>query len=441
MKTAVRNLLLALALLVGVNRAAAQATFAPAVTYGIGYYPYCIVAADVNGDGKPDLICINGLITVLTNNGSGGFVFASSPAVGPSQYPFRVAAADINGDGKPDLITANANTPGTLSVLTNSGGGGFVLTATLNVGNHPYSVAAFTNVNGKVDIACVNEGSASLEVLTNNGSGNFVSNATLVVAGSSPWYVVAADINGDGKVDLISANVNNSTLAVFTNNGSGNFVLASTSGVGNGPQSFAAADVNGDGKIDLITGNNNDNTVTVLTNSGNGGFGRTDYSLSGNEPMSVAIADVNGDGRPDIICADYAYSSGTLFVLTNSGGGVFGSNTIVTVGNGPYSVTAADVNNDGKLDLISANQNQGSGNLSVLFNTSPSPLLGITSVSNQAVLVWPALYGNYILQSTTNLVSPSVWSTNFPSPVILNGKNIVTNPITRKQQFFRLIAN
>ena len=82
--------------------------------------------ADVNGDGKIDLVSANhgaSSLSVMTNNGSGGFVLSSSPTIGTLSQ--LVIAADVNGDGKPDLISANTGN-NTLSVLTNNGSGSFV---------------------------------------------------------------------------------------------------------------------------------------------------------------------------------------------------------------------------------------------------------------------------------------------------------------------------
>ena len=87
--------------------------------------------ADVNGDGKPDLICANGginTLTVLTNNGYG--VFGSNATLNVGAFPTSVVAADINGDGKPDLICAN-DSGNSLTIYTNNGGGIFGSNATI----------------------------------------------------------------------------------------------------------------------------------------------------------------------------------------------------------------------------------------------------------------------------------------------------------------------
>ncbi len=342
-------------------------TFTLASSPSVGNGPRSVVTADVNGDGKVDLISANyndASLTVLTNNGSGGFGLASTLAVG--SRPFVVAAADVNGDGKVDLISANyaANT---LTVLTNNGSGGFGLAATLGVGSTPESVAAAdVNGDGKVDLISANANGNSLTILTNNGSGGFGLASTLGVGGG-PVSVAAADVNGDGNVDLIIANFNASSLTVLTNNGSGGFVVASSPAVGNSPLEVLAADVNGDGKPDLISANYGANTLTVLTNNGSGGFVVASSPDVGSPQISVAAADVNGDGKVDLISANANFAS--LTILTNNGSGGFAPASSPGLGSGPAWVAAADVNGDGKVDLISANY--GANTLTVLFNTAP----------------------------------------------------------------------
>jgi hypothetical protein len=304
--------------------------FGSNATLVVGSYPIGVAAADVNGDGRPDLISANlgdGTLTVLTNNGHGGFGSNATLNVGlsPGSAPAFVLTADVNGDGKPDLISANSGDY-TVTVLTNNGSGGFVLDATLTVGAYPVSVAAVNiNGDGKIALISANESDGTLTVLTNNGSGRFGFNTTLSVGsgpGSGPTSVVAADINGEGKPDLISANSIDGTLTVLTNNGSGGFGSNATLVVGSGPLCVAATDINGEGKPDLISANSIDGTLTVLTNNGSGGFGSNATLVVGFNvgpyPQFVVVADVNGDGLPDLVSANYFDNS--LSVLLNGTG-------------------------------------------------------------------------------------------------------------------------
>jgi len=157
---------------------------------------------------------------VLTNNGSGGFVLSSTLAVGLGAWD--VAAADVNGDGKVDLIGALFAT-NILSVLTNNGSGGFVLSSSPVVGTYPVSVAAAdVNGDGNVDLISANYGDNTLSVLKNNGSGGFAL-ASSPGVGPHPQSVAAGDVNGDGKVDLISANNGDNTLSVLFNTSDASF--------------------------------------------------------------------------------------------------------------------------------------------------------------------------------------------------------------------------
>ncbi len=318
-----------------------------------------VVASDINGDGRLDMIfadATSNTLTVLTNDGSGNFLVTSVLPVGGG--PASVIAADINSDGKIDLICAN-QASNSLTVLTNNGVGIFSVSSTLTVGNGPVSVAtADFNGDGKLDLVCANESGNTLTVLTNNGSGGFALAATLNV-GNAPVWVVATNINGNVRPDLVCANSGDNTLSVFTNNGSGGFGLVSTVAVGNSPECVVAADINGDGKVDLITANNGDATLTVLTNDGTGNYVASSILGAPGVPTSVAAADVNGDGKVDLICANQLLSAvngtlgGSLTVYTNDGGGNF------AVASSPFAPSVAigsfatgDVNSDGKVDLI-----------------------------------------------------------------------------------------
>jgi hypothetical protein len=343
--------------------------FSLASSPSVGSGPRSVVAADVNGDGKLDLISGNynaNTLSVLTNDGSGGFAVAASISVG--SHPTSVAAADINGDGRVDLI-ATINNANSLTVLTNNGSGGFAASSSLGVGARPSQVvAADMNGDGKMDLVCANHDSNNLTVLTNSGSGGFVV-ATSPSVGTGPYSVAVADVNGDGKLDLISANYTSGNLTVLTNNGNGGFGLYATPAVVGNARFVVAADLNGDGKVDLVAANDLSMmyVLTVLTNNGSSGFGVSAQLPTGAAPYCIAAADVNGDGKVDLICANLGDSTLTLF--TNDGSGGFTPAALLAVGNSPYFVVAGDVNGDGKVDLVSANSSANT--LSVLFN-SPS---------------------------------------------------------------------
>jgi len=335
---------------------------------------------------------LNGIASV----GPEYFTLASSPAVGtgaPNDEAYPGAVADVNGDGKPDLICANASV-NTLTVLTNNGLGVFGYSATLNVGGSPYAVvAADVNGDGKPDLISANFDGNSLTIYTNNGGGIFGSNATINV-GSRPDCLAAADVNGDGKMDLVVGYFSGTTVTILTNNGSGGFAAAPPVNVAAGADGVTAADVNGDGKVDLIFVNNTvPGEVTIMTNNGSGGFASAAVVGVGSYPVSALVADIYGTGHPALVTANQ--TDNTLTVLTNLGGGIFSSNATLHVGANPFYVTAADVNADGKLDLICANEDDGT--LMVLTNTGSGNF-----VLNATLNISPYAYPNFVAAVDVN---------------------------------------
>jgi hypothetical protein len=205
--------------------------------------------------------------------------------------------------------------------------------------------------------------------------------------GGNPTSVVTADVNGDGKPDLIISNDADNTVSVLLNTtapgaATPSFVVQHTFATGTNPSSVTTADVNGDGKLDVIVANQGFQLVSVLLNTTAPGAATPSFAAQQTFaatmppfglPFSVTTADVNGDGLPDLIVADNS-SSDTVSVLLNTtapGASTvsFAAQQTFYAGFSPESVTTADVDGDGRPDLIVADT---SANVALLLNTTPT---------------------------------------------------------------------
>jgi uncharacterized delta-60 repeat protein len=340
-------------------------SFADKVDYTTGLQPYSVTSADVDRDGKVDLVVVNqdsNTVSVLVNNGDGTFATKVDYATG--SYPQSITIADVNGDGNDDLVIANASS-GTLSVLSNNGDGTFSASVDFATGPWPDCVAnADVNGDGKADLIVANWSGNTVSVLINKGH-EF--EKIDYPTGILPSSVTCADVNSDGKVDLIVTNWNSNSVSVLNNNGDGTFAAKIDYETGLWPRAVNSADLDGDSKADLIIANWNSNTVSVLKNNGDGTFvAKVDYD-TGHGPHSVLCKDIDGDGKVDLLVANI--DSDTVSVLKNNGDGTFATRIDYVTGYGPVSVTSVDMNVDGKNDLIIANLRNNT--LSVLMNTSP----------------------------------------------------------------------
>jgi hypothetical protein len=174
----------------------------------------------------------------------------------------------------------------------------------------------------------------SVNVLLGNGDGSFQAAVVYDTGGAIPTSGVIADLNGDGPTDLVVANWYSGTLGVLLGNGGGTFQAVTTYSSGAAsPDSVVAADVNGDGKLDLVAANCGnsqngygcgitDGVVSILAGSGDGAFQPSvNFSSGAFNAVSVAVADVNGDGKPDLIVGNQGGGSngnGSIGVLLNN---------------------------------------------------------------------------------------------------------------------------
>lgn len=400
---------------VGVLLGNGTGTFQAAVSYNSGdQNAYSIAVADVNDDGLPDVLvanvcasgssCSNGSVGVLLGIAGGTFQGAITYNSG-DQTAYSTAVADLNGDGKPDLIVANecaistscAN--GSLSVLLGNGDGTFQTATSYSSGGYHATSVAVANVAGAsnppallVANQCASSSNCSngtISVLLGNGNGTFQAPVSYNSGGEYAYSIAVEDVNGDGNPDLLVANQcqtygscgNGGGVSVLLGNGDGTFQTAvSYNSGGYEAYSIAVGNLNGNpsGPLDLVVANScasfsdceNGGGVSVLMGNGDGTFQpAVSYSSGGYQAVAVAVADVNGDGTPDLLVANQCVSSsdcnnGGIGVLLGIGDGtfqpaVFTSTPELSMG----QIAVADFNGDGFLDAAI-----GSGTILLLGN-------------------------------------------------------------------------
>jgi len=388
-------------------------SFLPSLTFDTGgQFSDSIAVADLNGDGNPDLVVTDiygiygrppSVVGVLLGNGDGTFHLVGTYDSGGS-WATSVAVGDVSGDGKLDLVVGNAigsaSCPnGAIDVLLGNGDGTFQPAREYcSGGSTPSSVAvADVNGDGNPDLVVTNASSGNVAVLIGNRDGTFQPPVTY--GAGSPVQVVVVDVNGDHRPDLVIADLP-SSASVLLGNGDGTFqpAVVYPSG-GYWAIGIAVADVNRDGFPDLLVanelacGNCQNGLLDVLLGNGDGTFKPAmGYSSGGNGTSSPVVADVNGDGKLDLVAANVLRDN--LAVLLGNGDGTF--QPVMTYGSGgeaPQPLAIADVNRDTKPDLLVVNtygNGEGASLIGVLLNNIPfctSP--PVVTFSATTRYLWP----------------------------------------------------
>ncbi len=226
-------------------------------------------------------------------------------------------------------------------------------------------VAADLNHDSRPDLVVGDSEDGTVTILLNEGGGRFhAAPGSPFHCGSQPNDFAVADFNRDGHPDLAIVNTQTPFISILLGDGHGGFALGSFFNVGKRPyQRLRSADLNGDGKADVVTTNLDGDSVTVLLGDGRGGFREAPGSpfQTAPAPWAIDIADVNRDGKPDLIVIPYdrdAKSRGgdaNVTVLIGDGSGRFaplaGSPFSLHSCAQPTAVAAGDLTRGPLLDI------------------------------------------------------------------------------------------
>lgn len=350
---------------------AAALSFAPPVHYDVGGKPADLASANLNHDGRPDIVVSagNGVAVLLaTQQGR----FAAAKRVPLEHRPGAVALADVNRDGAVDIVTANRDD--TVTVLLGDGSGAFVAHGTFPTGKSPTDVVVgdFT-ADGLPDVATADASGDGLSLLAGDSTGALLPPVDLPV-GEGCRRVVAGDLNGDGNSDLAFTRFSWDDYAgfgVLLGDGAGGFFPMAYFRTHLEPIDLALGDLNCDGTPDIpaLDGLEGDGGVDAFLGDGQGTFiNACNTVFSRNVSVSgLAVADLNRDGRDDVITSGYmpGYTTSTkghtvtvppgppriYLLLSHTIDGVFFEPTSFLAGRLVGEIVADDFNRDRKPDL------------------------------------------------------------------------------------------
>jgi hypothetical protein len=371
--------------------------------------PNQTVIADIDGDGKPDLIVVddyNNAISIYRNISTNGILTTASfappvvlPTTSGNYSPYGIAVADLSGDGKLDIAVSEYG-DNLVSVYKNNCTPGNIATNLFGprqdfpTGMGPQRMAAADlDGDGKADLIVANTGDGTVSILQNiskAGTINFAPKVDLA-AGSGCCSVAVGDLNGDGKPDIAAINTDG-TLSVLQNviDAPGTVTSKSfapqvslpipTGGVG-----VALVDIDGDGRLDLAVTAYLPQLFSIIQNLSDGNdlttnsFGqRIDYPLDG-RGHTISVGDLDGDGKPDLVVDTELNSTISIFHNESTPGILTNDSLSVPIelatGWNAWGSSVGDLVGDGRPDIVFANTYDGDisiyQNLASFGNAAP----------------------------------------------------------------------
>ena len=278
-----------------------------------------------------------------------------------------LVGADIDGDGDPDLVTGGLNN---LQWQKNLGDGTFrnYLISSDYTDIRAVHACDFDN-DGDIDVLASSYTSNRILLFSNNGTQAFTETVLTNSAGGTEFLDVA-DTDNDGDKDIVCAAFDSDLVFLLTNNGNNSFSQTTLAGGLDGAYAVRIADFDNDSHADIAAAAYLSNTIILLHNNGNGTF--TSQTLTGTQtnPYSLSITDLDNDGDPDLL-----YTSAGGYGWFSNNAGTLTQNPLTT-GAGIREIVADDLDNDGYKDLIVADYDEdkiiwrkNNGNQTLGYNT------------------------------------------------------------------------
>ncbi len=348
-------------------------SFGSKTDFATGTYPKIIVVNDFDGDGKPDLAVVNQVansISVLRNISSDSVpLFSPKVDYASGKEPINIVAADLDGDGKNDLVVTNLNGGGEAEIsiyrnISSFGNISFSPKIAFATGAGAIGVdVGDLDSDGKPDIVVTSSNAGIYSIFKNTSS---IGNITLATRQDMPYYrgdeVVISDMDGDNKPDIVLTNTINNTIVVQRNTSTPemiSFEYGVSFATGSYPTKIALGDFDGDNKKDVAVVNYAGKSISILRNTSVPGAlsfdAAVNYALETN-PSNITAADLDGDGKPDLITG--VGNEGSIAVLKNNstaGNILFDTGVNYNTGNFDTFCAAGDFTGDGKLDIAVSN--------------------------------------------------------------------------------------
>jgi gliding motility-associated-like protein len=418
-------------------------TFATKVDLASQSTTAAIATADLNGDGKRDMVAVNNgsaSVSVYMNTSTGTAISFSAPThITTSATPYDVELKDLDMDGRVDMAVTSE---GFVTLYRNTGAGSFATGVAFSTAAGAAKVEVEDmDLDGKNDVVvCVATAATNTTYSLFNKStpgtlvaGSFVKFASNIAPSDLSNFEII-QLRGDHRPDLVfvgtTSDVRVSENTNYPGNGAAFNGSFNTYSVGTTSLDLFCGDVDGDGKVDIVTANSGSNNLSVLRNTSTTTLSfatAVNFTLTG--ATDVVLADVDGDGKPDLVTSNNV-SGFSVFRNTGTAGTIsFAARVDITLTPATTlqgkCIVAEDFNQDGKPDVVMGGATN-SNTISLFRNRALATALlsGTTTICDTKVANlnialtgdndWTVVYSN----GSTNTTISNITSSPYTLPLM-----------------------